>query len=723
MADERDTADDATRLTGIGGSDETRFADVAAAPRTAAPAAAAGARPGSSLSPGTLLGHTYRIDALLARGGMGEVYRARHAELDTEHAIKIILPELANDQRIVDLFRREAAVLRTIRHDAVVAYDGVFRDENGRLYLVMEFADGPSLSKLMRERTFGADEIRQLRDRLADGLAVAHEKGVIHRDISPDNVILCGGQVSQAKIIDFGISKLADPETKTIIGTDFAGKYSYVSPEQLGMFGGQIDGRSDIYSLGLVLVAAAQGEALDMGQSPISVIEARRSVPDLSRVPEAVRADLAAMLQPDPADRPQSMRALIGAGARQGTRPGKAATGADRPAGGRMRLVPVAAALAVLALVAGGGGYWYEYLRTTDETPAADSGQQPGGASTSTATTTGDSAAQTPATPVVGSTATTPPTADATDATQVTPAAAPSDMAVADSGQADATGADTASQPPTTVDTTSTDASAATPTTEPPPTTTAPDGGQPTDTQVALIPQALDLNRLRDDANRAVQGLSCAGVRIDAAASGDITASGYAGSEADRDKVARLLQGVPNVGRVENAVAVMPWPLCGAMDVVREQAAFNLGLPQGPGIDPGGANGVYREGDHLLISVTAPDVDGYLYLDYYDAAEKYVVHLLPNEIRPDNRVRAGQQVVIGTLPREQEKYRVSPPLGSNLLIAIASPEPLFDRSRPHVEPTSDEYLATLRSSLERARQGGSTGVAASSATLVFEERD
>src|SRR5499433_774295 len=160
--------------------------------RTTRPQTPVGKGPSATIAPGQLLGHTYRIEALLARGGMGEVYRARHIELNTEHALKIILPELANNQRIVDLFRREASVLRTIRNDAVVAYDGVSRDENGRLYLVMEFVDGPSLSKLMREHPFDAEQVRQLRDRLADGLAVAHEKGVIHRDISPDNVILPG---------------------------------------------------------------------------------------------------------------------------------------------------------------------------------------------------------------------------------------------------------------------------------------------------------------------------------------------------------------------------------------------------------------------------------------------------------------------------------------------------------------------------------------------------
>src|SRR5262249_58042249 len=92
-------------------------------------------------------------------------------------------------------------------------------------------------------------------------------------------------------------------------------KYSFVSPEQLGMFGGQVDARADIYSLGLVLAAAAVGEPLDMGTSPITVVEARRAVPDLGRVPAGLRADPAAMLQPHPAQRPASLRELMRASA------------------------------------------------------------------------------------------------------------------------------------------------------------------------------------------------------------------------------------------------------------------------------------------------------------------------------------------------------------------------------------------------------------------------
>ena len=264
-----------------------------------------------TLRPGQLLAFTYEIESLLARGGMGEVYRARHTELGSIHAIKVIRPELADSPDIITLFTEEARKLRMVRHDAVVSYDGMFRDESGLRYLVMEFVDGVSLAKMMRERELTPDEVRRLRDRLAQGLAAAHDRNIFHRDISPDNIILVDRRVEFAKIVDFGIAKAAGAE-HTVIGSGFAGKYSYVSPEQLGLYGGQVDGRSDIYSLGLVLVAALLGRPLAMGDTPAAAIEARRNVPDLSALPADLRDELAPLLEPDPSQRPRSMRELPG---------------------------------------------------------------------------------------------------------------------------------------------------------------------------------------------------------------------------------------------------------------------------------------------------------------------------------------------------------------------------------------------------------------------------
>ncbi len=272
---------------------------------------------------GMVLGFTYRIEKLLARGGMGEVYRAIHLDLRTEHAIKVIRPELANDAKVAELFKREATTLRAIRNDAIVAYDGIFRDENGRLYLVMEYVDGPSLSEVLKARPLSLDELYRLRERLAKGLAAAHAKGIVHRDLSPDNVILPGGELDKAKIIDFGIAKLSDPLAGTIVGDDFAGRYLFASPEQFGMFGARVDARSDIYSLGLVLAAAAAGKPLAMGSTPMLAIDSRRAVPDLSPVPEAFRAELARMLEPDPERRMRSLDELTApeppAGAAEGS--------------------------------------------------------------------------------------------------------------------------------------------------------------------------------------------------------------------------------------------------------------------------------------------------------------------------------------------------------------------------------------------------------------------
>ncbi len=266
----------------------------------------------NGIPPHTLLLDTYEVDSLLNSGGMGRVYLAHHKELNTRHVIKVIKPETASSGiDVLELFKREAHTLRSIRHDAVVGYDGFQRDDKHGHCLVMEYVEGPSLKELLKQRSLVVTQVWQLRNRLAEGLAAAHAKGIFHRDIAPDNVILPEGKVADAKLIDFGIAKRRDPATGTIIGHIFAGKWGYVAPEQLGLFGGEVGPYSDIYSLGLVLTEAAIGKPLDMGNSPETAIQARQQVPDLSQVPAELRPQLTAMLQPNPADRPQSISELL----------------------------------------------------------------------------------------------------------------------------------------------------------------------------------------------------------------------------------------------------------------------------------------------------------------------------------------------------------------------------------------------------------------------------
>ena len=266
---------------------------------------------GSAVSIGAELNQTYRIDALLGVGGMGEVYKGHNIQTGDPVAIKIVLPEFAGDETILGLFRKEARILNHLYHEAIVRYYVFsFDPVLSRPYLAMEYVDGPSLAAHVKNAPLAPSEFMPLLRRLADGLHRAHLAGVIHRDMSPDNVILPGGLVQNAKIIDFGIARSANVGGETLLGGSFAGKYNFVSPEQLGLYGGEVTPKSDIYSLALVMVAAMRGRPLDMTGSQLDIIEKRRSLPDLDGVPRQFHAVLAAMLAPDPAKRPDDMAAI-----------------------------------------------------------------------------------------------------------------------------------------------------------------------------------------------------------------------------------------------------------------------------------------------------------------------------------------------------------------------------------------------------------------------------
>ncbi len=275
--------------------------------------------PGAAVvGPGTQLSGIFELDEHIATGGMGEVYRGHNIETGDKVAIKIVLPEFARDPTILALFRKEASILNHLSHDAIVRYHVFTVDPRlGRPYMAMEFVDGDALFDVMQRGPMSKQDVWQLCHRLSQGLAAVHDAGAVHRDLSPDNVILPGGRVDRAKIIDFGIARSAHVGGETLIGGKFAGKYNFVSPEQLGLNGGQVSDKSDIYSLGLVLAAALRGKPLEMSGSQLEIIEKRRAVPDLAEIDEDFRAIIGAMLQPDPKDRPSSaeLAMLVGVGA------------------------------------------------------------------------------------------------------------------------------------------------------------------------------------------------------------------------------------------------------------------------------------------------------------------------------------------------------------------------------------------------------------------------
>ena len=271
------------------------------------------AAPGS-LPPGSLLNHIYEVGPFLARGGMGEVYEGRNVNTDERVAVKVMLPHLAADPKMQALFRKEARILTELAHPALVRYRVLAHEPQlGLLYIVTEFIDGPPLSQIIGRSAPDLAAIKGLAVRLADGLAAAHALGAIHRDMAPDNVLLPGGVLEQAKIIDFGIARSTEFGQQTIVADSFAGKLGYVAPEQFGDFGRNIGPWTDVYSLGLTLLAVATGRAPDLGVTLVEAVERRRKGVDLSSAPPGLRPVLKMMLAPDPARRLQSMAEVIAA--------------------------------------------------------------------------------------------------------------------------------------------------------------------------------------------------------------------------------------------------------------------------------------------------------------------------------------------------------------------------------------------------------------------------
>lgn len=261
---------------------------------------------------GDVLNHIFEVRRFIARGGMGEVFEGVNVTSDERVAIKVMLPALAADPNVISMFRKEARTLIGLRHDALVQYRVLAQEPQlGVLYIVTEYIDGVNLSQELGTIRADLPDLIALLHRLASGLETAHKLGAIHRDIAPDNVVLENSRLAGAKIIDFGIAKEMDPGSATIVGDGFAGKLNYVAPEQLGDYGRVIGPWTDVYSLALVLLAIAQGRDVSMGGTLVDAVDSRRSVPDLSAVPEPLRPLLEQMLQPNPVDRIRTMTQVL----------------------------------------------------------------------------------------------------------------------------------------------------------------------------------------------------------------------------------------------------------------------------------------------------------------------------------------------------------------------------------------------------------------------------
>ncbi len=208
------------------------------------------------------LGSAYTLEGEIGRGGMGVVFTARDERLKRQVAVKVLPPELAFREEIRLRFLREAETAARLSHPHIVPIHSVGEGPDGLVYFVMAYVDGESLAaKLKRRGRLPPDEARRIMIETADALGAAHALGIIHRDVKPDNILLEGSR-GRVVVTDFGIAKALSSTTggATLTGTGVAiGTPHYMSPEQAAG-DREIDGRSDIYSLGVVAYQMLTGE-------------------------------------------------------------------------------------------------------------------------------------------------------------------------------------------------------------------------------------------------------------------------------------------------------------------------------------------------------------------------------------------------------------------------------------------------------------------------------
>ncbi|MBL8062435.1 MAG: protein kinase [Anaerolineales bacterium] len=265
-------------------------------------------KPGENVGP-------YRVIEQLGQGGMASVYKAYHAALDRYVALKVLHQAFNEDSTFINRFQREARVVAKLEHPNIVPiYD--YAEHEGRPYLVMKFIEGDTLKARMNEGPLSAREIDQVVETVGSALGYAHRQGVLHRDIKPSNVLISNEGVMY--LADFGLARIAEAGESTLSADSIMGTPQYISPEQ-AMGKKDLDGKTDIYSFGVMLYEIVVGQVPFNADTPFSIIHDHIYTPlplpmDVNpKVPEPVQRVLLKALAKDRLDRFETVEELIGA--------------------------------------------------------------------------------------------------------------------------------------------------------------------------------------------------------------------------------------------------------------------------------------------------------------------------------------------------------------------------------------------------------------------------
>jgi eukaryotic-like serine/threonine-protein kinase len=692
----------------------------------------------------------YEIKRTLGRGAMGIVYEGWDPIIARRVAIKTVkLPEHADDpetEEALARFRREAQAAGRLTHPNIV---GVFDygETDDLAYIVMEFVDGPPLKSLLdkEERFALTDAIRVMEDLLA-GLQFSHERGVVHRDIKPANVMLTSA--GQVKIADFGIARI-ESSSMTQAGT-LLGTPAYMSPEQF--MGQVVDARTDIYSSGVLLYQLLTGERPFEGGLSAIMHKALNTEPPapsqlsvtappaldavvrkaMAKRPEdrfasanvfaeAVRTALAnpvSVVEPESEDEATMVASPppVVPGTAPQVREARPATAISasavvaRPATRSSAPIMLIAAIVLLALVGGGGTWWFllrspAVEKTAQVTPPPVTPAAP--PVITSATPPPASQSQTAVAPVQPTP--TPPAANQPEQPPPAVAANPPQPPAPASSQPTGTPTEQSPSPASQPVQASPEATtqspqqppAAMPTpqaTQPPPPATKPD------TQVAIAGLTALRGRIADWASNQ----RCALLGGNLGDGGTVDMSGFAGNQT----IDTLRQGVAAIvppGQVDWRVHGVDQVFCPALNALHPfvpafastgGARLNLQLADG-------RSGL-RDGEQVRLRLVMPDFASRLRVDYL-VHDGTVGHLYPQIADPALQITADVPRTFTpdeTVNLSHPSWTITPPYGTDMIIAIASSQPLFDRPRPSNGETADVYLRALQTALERAHQRG-----------------
>jgi len=667
----------------------------------------------------------YEIKRTLGKGAMGTVYEGWDPIIARRVAIKTVrIPDASDDpetEEALARFRREAQAAGRLTHPNIV---GVFDyGETGDIaYIVMEYVDGPSVKSLVdKQERFGLNDTLRIMTDLLTGLQFSHARGVVHRDIKPANLMLTSD--GQGKIADFGIARIESSsmtQAGTVLGTP-----AYMSPEQF--MGQVVDARTDIYSSGVMLYQLLTGERPFEGGMSAIMHKALNTDPPLpSQIsitcPPAFDGVVRKAMAKRPEDRFQSaqefLEALQAAAAgkpipgmpvaeeadeeatmvapsqRRAAPQTAAATAARAPASPPAAAVPAAtpgaapakrspmpliAAAVVVVLLLGGGGAWFFLLRGSPATapaptapvaqnaPASAAQNNPAGAPK---VATNTAPAPSPATPAPQPATGQQTTASAAAPPGPSPAAAPASPAAAPASPAPAPA--------------------------------------PAPTQLA----SAGLDTIRQQITDLSLSHPCVFIDGTLRPNGDVLLTGLAGrSEAATFRQA--LGGITIPGALDWRVSMVDAGFCPALNAL--QPIDPIFGADGSHLALALADGTTRlhDGERILPRLVMPDFRGRLVVDYV-GHDGTLLHLYPQLADPSQHMTAdlprvfqpGEAVDLGDPRAGHPAWEVGPPYGTDMIIAIASSQPLFDRPRPGNVEQASAYLRDLQQAVDVARQRG-----------------